>query len=222
MPREEPMDLLNNSSKEVVFKRKNGELIKKLAEESNFDEREATALALMHRKIRGERGHVTMSVFRDILHGGMDFTENIRHLLVDRIFSHLDKRNDLQILVDQWVTGLSLYLHGTTEEKTKFAYKVYDFMRGNKLTKEQIFPMLRGCLIRLQPEEDADETVKDMIDLLVKVIDTDRDGDVSSSEFEKVVKEKNQLFQECMGPVFPSREARHAFLSTFTDRNVDF
>ena len=33
-------------------------------------------------------------------------------------------------------------------------------MRTNKLTKEQIFPMLRGCLIKLQPEEDADETVK--------------------------------------------------------------
>lgn len=39
-------------------------------------------------------------------------------------------------------------------------FQVYDLMKTNKLTKEQIFPMLRGCFIKLQPEEDADETVK--------------------------------------------------------------
>ena len=33
-------------------------------------------------------------------------------------------------------------------------------MRTYKITKDQIFPPMRGCLIKLQSEEDPDETVK--------------------------------------------------------------
>lgn len=33
-------------------------------------------------------------------------------------------------------------------------------MHTNKLKKEQIFPMMRGCLIKLQTDEDPDDGVK--------------------------------------------------------------
>lgn len=52
----------------------------------------------------------------------------------------------------------------------------------------------------------------------MKNIDVDRDGVINEEEFYKTVKERNPLLLECMGPVFPSRVARRAFLSTFTDR----
>ena len=55
-----------------------------------------------------------------------------------------------------------------------------------------------------------------MVELLVKAIDTDRNGDVSEAEFLDSVLTKNLLFLESMGPVFPSREARDAILTTFT------
>ncbi|XP_008205344.1 EF-hand calcium-binding domain-containing protein 1 isoform X1 [Nasonia vitripennis] len=222
MPKEMPMDMLNNSTREVVFRRKNKELFKKLAQESRFDEREVEALGLIHRKIEKVRGPLNRTVFRDIFHSGLDYTENIRHLLVDRVFSQFDKRNALQISPEQWITSLSTVLRDPVQVQTEFAYKIYDLMKTNKLTKEQIFPMLRGCFIKVQPEEDPDETVKDMIELLVKAIDIDRDGDVSEEEFRKAVLEKNSLFLECMGPVFPSREAKHAFLTTFTNRVARF
>ena len=108
--------------------------------------------------------------------------------------------------------------------------------------------MMRGCLIKLQNDEHPDEAVKvhfdnwilkvyefptvrssssfttishvlqDLIDLLIKKLDVDRDGVISEEDFKTAVKERNQLLLECMGPVFPSRDARHVFLSTFTDR----
>lgn len=31
------------------------------------------------------------------MHSGLDFTENIRHLYIDRIFSAFDKKNVLQV-----------------------------------------------------------------------------------------------------------------------------
>lgn len=51
----------------------------------------------MHRKITQTLGPMTRSVFRDILHSGLDFTENIRHLYIDRIFAIFDKKNVLQV-----------------------------------------------------------------------------------------------------------------------------
>ncbi|XP_014211524.1 EF-hand calcium-binding domain-containing protein 1-like [Copidosoma floridanum] len=218
MPREVPMDLLNDSTEEVVYRSKNSNLFKNIAKQTCFNEREVKALSLIHRKIEKVRGPLNRSVFRDIFHGGLDFTENKRHLLIDRIFSQFDQRNTLlRIPTDDWVSGWSTVLRDPTAQKAKFAYKVYDLMKSNKLSKEQIFPMMRGCLIKLQPEEDPDDVEKDMIELLVKAVDIDRDGDISPSEFSETVMKKNLLFLECMGPVLPSREARHAFLTTFAD-----
>ncbi|XP_018053665.1 PREDICTED: EF-hand calcium-binding domain-containing protein 1-like [Atta colombica] len=191
MPIELPVDMLNKPLSEIVFRRKNNVLFKKLAQKTHFNVREIEALAVIHRKITQTLGPMTRMVFRDVLHSGLDFTENIRHLYIDRIFSAFDKKNVLQI---------------------------YDFMHTNKIKKEQVFPSMRGCLIKLETDEDPDDAVKDLLDLLLKKLDVNRDGVISEEEFCRAVKERNLLLLECMGPVFPSRVARRTFLSTFTDR----
>ncbi|EZA46591.1 hypothetical protein DMN91_012477 [Ooceraea biroi] len=218
MPSELPIDTLNRPLPEIVFRRKNNALFKKLARKTHFNLKEVEALAIIHRKITQTLGPMTRLVFRDVLHSGLDFTENIRHLYIDRIFSLFDKKNVLQINLEQWIEGLSIILHGTIDEKIHFAFSIYDFMHTNKLKKEQIFPSMRGCLIKLQTDEDPDEAVKDLIDSLLKKLDVDRDGVISEDEFYRAVTERNLLLLESLGPVFPSRVARRTFLSTFTDR----
>lgn len=64
-----------------------------------YTDRNISALALIHRKIEKVRGPLNRTVFRDIFHSGLDYTENIRHLLVDRVFSQFDKRNALQVSI---------------------------------------------------------------------------------------------------------------------------
>ncbi|KAG5307075.1 EFCB1 protein, partial [Acromyrmex insinuator] len=218
MSAELSVDMLSKPLPEIVFRRKNNALFKKLARKTHFNVREVEALAIIHRKITQTLGPMTRFVFRDVLHAGLDFTENIRHIYIDRIFSAFDKKNVLQIHLEQWIEGLSTILRGNLNEKIHFAFNIYDFMHTNKLKKEQIFPTMRGCLIKLQTDEDPDEAVKDLIDLLLKKLDIDRDGVISEEEFCRAVKERNLLLLESMGPVFPSRVARQTFLSTFTDR----
>lgn len=106
---------------------------------------------------------MTRIPFRDILHAGFDYTENVRHLLVDRVFSVMDKQNLSQLNVEQWIKGLSTILRGTIDERINFAYNVYDLMMNGKIKKEQVFPSMKGCLINMGnmgPDEDLDETVK--------------------------------------------------------------
>ncbi|KAF3428658.1 hypothetical protein E2986_03773 [Frieseomelitta varia] len=218
MPAEQAVDMLNDTLAEIVFRTKNMPRFKRLARTTHFNLREVEALSIIHRKCVKTLGPINRFILRDIFHAGLDFTENIRHLLVDKMFSVIDKRNALQINRDQWIESLSVLLRGTLDEKIHFAYQVYDSLRTHKLKKEHIFPMMRGCLIKLQNDENPDEAVKDLIDLLIKKLDVDRDGVISEEDFKTAVKERNQLLLECMGPVFPSRNARHVFLSTFTDR----
>ncbi|KAI4499697.1 hypothetical protein M0802_005267 [Mischocyttarus mexicanus] len=218
MPAEIPICALNSSSKEYFFRSKNKNFFKKMVQKTHFTYREVEALAVIYRKVLNTTGPMTRPVFRDIFHSGFDFTENIRHLLIDRIFSTIDKTNSLQIRMDNWIESLSIILRGTLDEKIKFAYKVYDLLKTNRLKKEQIFPMMRGCLIAHSSDEDPDDGVKDLIDLMIKKLDIDRDGYVSEEDFRTAVKEKGEFLLECMGPVFPSRIARHSFLTTFTDQ----
>ncbi|XP_031836019.1 calaxin [Nomia melanderi] len=218
MPAEQPVDALNDTLKEIVFRTRNLDKFKRLARQTHFNVREVEALAIIHRKCVQTLGPMSRSVFRDIFQSGLDFTENIRHLLIDRVFGVFDKKNALQVHVDQWIEGLSVTLRGSMDEKIQYAYKVYDHLKTNRLKREQIFPIMRGCLIKLQNDENPDEAVKDLIDLLLKKLDVDRDGSISEEDFKTAVKERNPLLLECMGPVFPSREARNVFLRTFTDR----
>ncbi|XP_043463770.1 EF-hand calcium-binding domain-containing protein 1-like [Leptopilina heterotoma] len=221
MPKEPPIDELNNTLKEIVYRRKNAKVLKKLAKSTNFDYQEVEALALIKQKINRKMGPISRIPFRDILHSGLDYTENLPHLLVDRVFSAIDKKDLSSLTVDQWIEGFSIMLKGSLDERIEFAYKVYDLMKTDSLKKEQIFPMMRGCLIMPKPDEDPDEMVKDLLDMMLKKLDVDRNGRVSQMEFTEIVK-KNVLFLECMGPIFPSRQAQHAFLTTFSHRKHRF
>ncbi|KAL0120910.1 hypothetical protein PUN28_008540 [Cardiocondyla obscurior] len=218
MPVELPVDTLNKVLPEIVFRRKNYALFKRLAQRTHFNVKEIEALAVIHRKITQTLGPMTKVVFRDVMHAALDFTENIRHLYIDRIFAAFDKKNILQIDLKDWIEGLSIILRGNLNERIHFAFSIYDFMHTNKLKKEQLFISMRGCLIKLQTDEDPDDAVKDLIDSLLKKLDVDRDGVISEEEFHRAIKERSLLLLECMGPVFPTRTARRAFLSTFTDR----
>ncbi|KAI4483756.1 hypothetical protein M0804_008016 [Polistes exclamans] len=218
MPAEIPVCALNSPSREYFFRRKHKNFFKRMARKTHFTYREVEALSVIYRKVLKTCGPMTRSVFRDIFHSGFDFTENIRHLLIDRIFSTIDKTTSLQIRMDHWIEALSIILRGTLDERINFAYKVYDLLKKNRLKKEQIFPMMRGCLIAYSPDEDPDDGVKDLIDLMIKKLDVDRDGYVSEEDFGTAVKEKGEVLLECMGPIFPSRNARHSFLTTFTDQ----
>lgn len=119
MPAEQAIDMLNETLAEIVFRTKNVNKFKRLARSTHFNYREvegqkftvtnfllcipfnsiyfSTALAIIHRKCVQIMGPISRILFRDLFHAGFDFTENIRHILVDKMFSVIDKRNALQV-----------------------------------------------------------------------------------------------------------------------------
>lgn len=117
-------------------------------------------------------------VFRELLHSTFDIvTEEI---LMERIFCSWDKAHEgLPLRLEGWLIGLSTFLRGTPAERAAFCFRVYDLNTDGFITKDEMFTLLRNCLIKQPQDEDPDEGVKDLVEIVLKKFDIDKDGKVS-------------------------------------------
>ena len=71
------------------------------------------------------------------------------------------------------------------------------------LAREEMLSLLKTALFSSGVEEDADEGIKDLIEMTMKKMDDDHDGKVSFEDFEISVK-NNPLMLEAFGPCLPT------------------
>lgn len=71
----------------------------------------------------------------------------------------------------------------------------------------------RNCLIKHPQEEDPDEGVKDLVEIVLRKLDKDRDGKISLKDFQESVYEE-PLLLEAFGRCLPTERARDTFLTT--------
>lgn len=116
-------------------------------------------------------------IFRELLHSTFDIvTEEV---LMERIFCVWDKVHEgLPIRLEGWVVGLSIFLRGSLAEKAAYCFRVYDLNADGFLTKDEMFTLLRNCLIKQPQDEDPDEGVRDLVEIILKKFDVDKDGKV--------------------------------------------
>ncbi|XP_060525695.1 calaxin-like [Cylas formicarius] len=214
------LDASMDIMEETRFKKRHKPLIQRLEKKLHFDYVELEALSIMYYKLEKENEHhgqgkrergVTKIQFRDMLHCALDMTDDN---LMDRMFLAVDKGPSPFITMETWATTLSLFLRGTLEEKINFCFTVYDIMGEGVLARDNIFHLLRGSMVS-QGGEDADESVKDMIEVITKKMDLDRDGKISFNDYKQSVL-KNPMLLEVFGQCLPSRMAAYSFLTTFT------
>lgn len=85
-------------------------------------------------------------VFRELLHNTFDVvTEEV---LMDRIFCAFDRCNVGVIRLEEWICGLSAFLRGTSDERTSFAFFVYDLNSDGFISREEMFHLLRSASSR--------------------------------------------------------------------------
>lgn len=175
---------------------------------------------------------IDRSVFRELLHSTFDIVTE--ETLMERIFCAWEKGYEgLPIRLEGWILGLSTFLKGSQAEKTAFCFRVYDLNGDGHITKDEMFALLRNCLIKQPQEEDPDEGVKDLVEIALRKLDMDKDGKVSGGWGSKILKMINRftlpqvsfqdyqeaiaeepLLLEAFGQCLPSDRATVSFLST--------
>ncbi|XP_017850071.1 EF-hand calcium-binding domain-containing protein 1 [Drosophila busckii] len=151
-------------------------------------------------------------VFRELLHSTFDIvTEEI---LMERIFCSWDKAHEgLPLRLEGWLIGLSTFLRGTAAERAAFCFRVYDLNTDGFITKDEMFTLMRNCLIKQPQDEDPDEGVKDLVEIVLKKFDIDKDGKVSLEDFMATVAAEPLLI-EAFGQCLPTDSAVVSFFST--------
>ncbi|XP_068154921.1 calaxin [Drosophila tropicalis] len=168
----------------------------------------SAAIAKPHAAVEG----IDRIVFRELLHSTFDIvTEEI---LMERIFCSWDKAHEgLPLRLEGWLIGLSTFLRGTATERAAFCFRVYDLNTDGFITKDEMFTLLRNCLIKQPQDEDPDEGVKDLVEIVLKKFDIDKDGKVSLEDFMATVTAEPLLI-EAFGQCLPTDSAVVSFFST--------
>lgn len=215
----EHLDLSLDPMEETRFKKKHSELIQRLLPKLHFTKNELEGILLIYYKLQKEnkdiRQNISKNQFRDVLHSGFDMTDDS---LMERIFTALEKGTSAHphlVSMETWASAFSLFLRGTLEEQINHCFAVYDIMGDGMLGRDVMFQLLRTSLISQTSEEDAEESVKDMIEVLTKKMDLDRDGKVSFNDYKTTVMNQPMLL-EALGKCLPSRLAVNAFLTSIT------
>ena len=69
--------------------------------------------------------------------------------------------------------------------------------------------LLKNCIVKQTTDEDADEGVKDLVDITLKKMDKDHDGRLSFSDYKLAVKVRDSL--SVIVVVVVDRDARLSF-----------
>ncbi|XP_067634791.1 calaxin [Eurosta solidaginis] len=151
-------------------------------------------------------------IFRELLHSTFDIvTEEI---LMERVFCCWDHAHEgLPLRFEGFLIGLSIFLRGSLTERANFCFRVYDLNGDGFITKDEMFTLLRNCLIKQPQDEDPDEGVKDLVEIALKKFDLDKDGKVSIDDYMGTVAAEPLLLQ-AFGQCLPSETATVSFFST--------
>lgn len=174
-------------------------------------------------------------MFRELLHSTFDISAE--ETLMERIFISWEKGSEgLPLRLENWICGISVFLRGNLIEKANFCFRVYDLNTDGFITRDEMFALMKNCLIKQPQDEDPDESVKDLMEIALRKFDVDKDGKVSKycflfntrgycifgflffqisfqDYFTTVSAEP--LLLEAFGQCLPSETATISFLTTF-------
>ena len=194
------VDSMNITEKKALAKQ-----AEQLCTVTHFSKQETEKLLHIFYGITTNR--IDRPTFKEILHNDFDMTTLF---FMERVFKAFDADNDGFIDEMEWVKGLSIFLRGTIDEKIKYCFYVYDLNNDFYISREEMFHMLKTSMIKQPTEEDPEEGIKDLIELMLKKMDLDRDGKLSTNDFESSV-QAEPLLLEAFGPCLPPWDSVQRF-----------
>ncbi|XP_066927026.1 frequenin-1-like isoform X2 [Clytia hemisphaerica] len=153
-----------------------------LIRETNFTREE---IQRMYRGFKQEcpRGLLDEETFLAILN--MLFPGGDPTLYCSRIFNTFDRRKTGKLTFEDFVIGLSNCLHGDSEKKLQWAFRVYDNEEKGYLLEDELFNVLTYIynLIGIKIQDDEKEKLMEHTSGLFELLDIDSDGRISEEEF---------------------------------------
>ncbi|CAG5114796.1 unnamed protein product [Candidula unifasciata] len=134
----------------------------------------------------------------------MTFRFNLTNAyLISAIFNKINNgrsnsRNSLT--VEQYSRLICTFVTSDVDVKVNYVFNVYDLDGDGFLSKHEVHTMLMTTVP--QNSEEQDDMLKDLIEIVLKLVDRDGSGTIDIDEFRDLVK-KDALYIELLGQVLP-------------------
>ncbi|KAF9797159.1 hypothetical protein SFRURICE_018629 [Spodoptera frugiperda] len=219
--------------KPVVSGKPPQKVFEMLIKTTRFSKAEIEALYTMYRRLviaaqaaapASAIGHppkidgIDQSTFRDVMHNTFDLVTE--EAILERMWMTWERGaagGEGSLRFESWVKGLSVLLKGNMEERIGYCFKVYDLNNDGFITREEMFLLLRNSLLKQPGDEDPDEGVRELVELVLKKLDVDKDGTVSLDDYREAV-EQEPLLLEAFGQCLPTKRHTTTFLKTLTNK----
>jgi len=149
--------------------------------DTSFTAGEVTRLAARFRKIDSDKsGTISVSEF-------LSLPELGQNPLARRIIEMFDDDNSGEVDFQEFLSGLSLIIRGDTQAKLKFAFRIYDIDNDGFISNGELYQILKMMVGTNLP----DESLQQIVDKTILLVDGNGDGKLSFEEFSKLVSRGN-------------------------------
>ncbi|GFN99826.1 EF-hand calcium-binding domain-containing protein 1 [Plakobranchus ocellatus] len=86
------------------------------------------------------------------------------------------------VRLEDYVRLICIFYTSNTDLKVEYVFKVYDSQRKGAIDVAQMYKLLESSII-LNHDDDPTIQVKELIDIVILMMDTDHNGKIDLSEF---------------------------------------
>eukprot|EP00062_Callorhinchus_milii_P004968 gi/632943941/ref/XP_007887230.1/ PREDICTED: Kv channel-interacting protein 4 isoform X3 [Callorhinchus milii] len=161
-------------------------------------------LQILYRGFKNEcpSGIVNEDTFKDIY--AQFFPQGDASTYAHFLFNAFDTDHNGSVSFEDFVTGLSVLLRGTIQDKLKWAFNLYDINKDGYITKEEMLDIMKSIYDMMGKYTYPvlrDEIPRQHVEIFFQKMDKNKDGVVTIDEFiETCQKDENimksmQLFE---------------------------
>ncbi|KAH9488341.1 hypothetical protein Btru_063746 [Bulinus truncatus] len=142
-------------------------------------------------------------------------------VMIQSMYETLKKSKAQYMTVEEYARCICLFLGDDIDAKVEYVFRVYDLNHDGGVEWHELYTLLRPCIVHTEVTEDNDndteESLRELIDMVLKVTDLDMNGVINLDEFRKLVK-TNILYLQLLGPCLPSENSVLNFRNKLTGK----
>ncbi|XP_055921128.1 calaxin-like [Eupeodes corollae] len=180
-------------------------LVRQMVKQTQFTEMELNCILMIYHKFVLLNGPKAKAMTKKQFFHLFEVLFKIFDLqIIEKIMLLIAKDSKNHVSPSAWVNLFSVFMSESLDEKMNYVFSVYSLYETKFLNREILTKFVEKFFTG-EDEDEVAELAADMVDLLFKKFDVDRDGLISYDDYCTVVR-KTPMLLEFLGTCLPSRD----------------